>query len=143
MESLLEADRCRIRERIETYCYSLDARDFALTEACFTPEAQIVHRSGAQVFAGPRELSASLVGFLTKYRSTIHALSNIHVEDDRGVVRVRYSALVTLAPLDGASVIVRGVRYDDEMVRSGDDWVISRRFHDPLWQYVATTEQLT
>jgi hypothetical protein len=131
------AARQAIRERLETYFFSLDARDAALTASCFSADAEIVHRGGGQHFTGGAALAESLPTMLSSYRSTIHALANLHLDDRGAGAHARYSAIITLESEGDGGIIVRGVRYDDDLERSGDQWVIVRRFHEPLWQFSA------
>jgi hypothetical protein len=37
--------------------------------------------------------------------------------------------------IDGGQVLVRGLRYDDRLVREDGAWRIASRRHNPLWQY--------
>src|SRR5690606_5658403 len=119
-------------------------RDFDGLAACFAPDATSVHHGGAQHFVGGAALAEALATTLATYRSTTHALANLTLNHHEGVVRARYMATVWLVPQWGETVVVRGVSYDDDIVRLDDrSWVIARRLHAQVWQYTVKRDRLT
>lgn len=142
--TLTGSDRSAARDLIDRYCSALDTRDFAKLISCFTADAEIVHRAGAQRFADREHLAQYLAATLAGYRSTIHAFANLDLEEEGdGTVHARYLLVVNLAPGDEDMVIVRGVSYDDEFTRAQGGWAIARRLHTPLWQYRIPSDKLT
>lgn len=142
--TLTSSDRSAARDLIDRYCSALDTRDSGKLISCFTADAEIVHRGGAQRFADRADLAQYLAGTLAGYRSTIHTFANLDLDEDAGdAVRARYLLVVNLAPVHEDVVIVRGVSYDDEFTRSAEGWAIARRLHAPLWQYRIPSDKLT
>ncbi len=132
------AERMRVREVLERYLHSLDARDRDALSSCFSTDAT------ARFHAGRAE-ERSTCGrdaivdeiFQNQFRvdCSNHTLSNI-------VIRLKgyRASSITFAVAHlviGSKVLVRGLRYDDELVKVSGDWRIESRLHTPLWQYDA------
>jgi ketosteroid isomerase-like protein len=133
-------DRAAIRGTIEEYFNALDGRDFARLGACFTEDARAEYDAGdgAQQLAGRDEIVARIRGIESCPAST-HSLSSTTLELDRDTARADTFAVAVLllGPNDGGSILVRGLRYEDVLVRARAGWSIASRVHRPLWQYEA------
>jgi hypothetical protein len=70
---------------------------------------------------------------------TTHALSNVDVVVDDDAAQALTYAIVHVVLRHEPRVLVRGMRYDDHLVRTNAGWRITERSHSVLWQYEATT----
>ena len=137
-------DRLHIRERLERYCACLDARDYAGVAACFTEDCRATFGTGvgdADPLVGGQAI-AGWLRVLDNYRESVHAVSHVAVQFDgegADVASLLVATLIGGADRSGRAYI-RGIRYEDRMVRQGDGWLIQRRRHRPLWQYEALSQ---
>ncbi|HSS08727.1 MAG TPA: nuclear transport factor 2 family protein, partial [Acidimicrobiales bacterium] len=106
--------------------------------ACFAADAEFHHDGGAPV-QGTDELRAFFAEALTHPRTgnagtSTHMIINIviELEGDHGLVQT--SAIACLASQGRNSVVLRGLRYNDECVRTSEGWRIARRQHRCLWE---------
>ncbi len=130
------ADHVRIRAVLGNYFSAIDQRDLAFLLTCFTEDAEAIYNAGTPD-ARPSQGGAKMCGMLVKraalFASSNHSVSNItiRIEGDR-------AASTTFAVVHangGDHIVVRGLRYDDELVKQGEAWKIATRRHSPLWQH--------
>ena len=142
--SAASIDRFNIRERLERYCACLDNRDYDGVAACFTDDCEASFGSGtddADPLVGGKAI-AEWVRVLDNYRESIHAISHVSVifeGAEADVVSMLVATLIGGTERCGRAY-VRGIRYTDRMTRHEGGWVISRRRHQPLWQYEALSQ---
>jgi hypothetical protein len=91
-------------------------------------EAQFVQR-------GAENIVSYLVGNMGNYKSRTHVGANTHVVVTGDTANTVTHAVATLWKDD--RLVVRGLRYTDELVRVGAGWRIRRREYQPLWQFAA------
>jgi hypothetical protein len=129
-----------IRATLERYFYGLDARDATALAASFTHDAYYEANTGGGrkiVFNGATQISATLARLLSRFEASLHQGSNpsIQVDGDQATADV-FAVARMVHQTDGKKVVyVRGLRYRDQLVRVGNDWRISHRIHQALWQY--------
>jgi len=141
--SLSLADRMAIRDVVDLYFHSIDARDPTALAACFTDDVEF----SLEIAGVPLELRGrdEVVETISRAAPPLsnHALSNIRIWSQDGVVRsVVYGvSIVGTGAGPGAEIHTRGLRYDDEwrcLDASADPvWKIKSRVHRPLWQHVS------
>jgi ketosteroid isomerase-like protein len=130
-----------IRSLLDRYFNAIDRRDFDLLATCFTPDVEFEFNLETKIEVKGRDaLMARFAGMRKPYASS-HAVSNagITVAENKASAITFAVVNVVLDPGPGARVLVRGLRYDDELVRDAGSWRICRRKHNPLWQYEAVT----
>jgi len=133
------SDITRIRWLVETYCFAIDAKDEALLCTCVTDEVDIVFHAGEKHearIAGKPELVAYLRSGPAWNCTTIHALSTCVVAIT-GQCTATASAFAIAHLVTDGKILVRGLRYDDSLVRKADGWLFQRRSHRAVWQYDA------
>lgn len=139
----LADDRAGITEVICRYGSALDARDSAGVVACFTDDVRLEYFNATVVANGLEQARAffkfdgggGLPG-LDAIVSTTHlwSVGSIELRGDDASVSTSCIAYL-LGTVDGEGVLVtRGLRYLDEVRRSGDGWLISHRRHIPEWE---------
>ncbi|MCR9093106.1 MAG: nuclear transport factor 2 family protein [bacterium] len=125
-------DREVIKNLYRGYAYGVDSIDFDLVRTVFHPDC---------VCVGPAEsgqLDAYLDGMeeaLHAWDASMHFVGNQYVEIDGdegcvGSLVVGYHIEADDSPLEH---LVLGLRYQDDLVRDGEDWKIIRRETAKQW----------
>jgi uncharacterized protein (TIGR02246 family) len=135
---LAAIDEVEIRALMDRYFHALDARDWPGFQDCFAEEAVAIyhHGTGGELqLTGNKAITDGIRGRIDSYAATVHANANVQVEiaGDRAKASTHAIANVVLE----GQVLVRGLRYVDELERRGGRWLITRRTHIPMWQYEA------
>jgi len=134
-------DRAEIRRIVDKYMSALDRRDYAGIAACFTKDADIQYDLKPWRFKGGKEL-ADQARLIEQFTATTHAVSNIDIEIDGDTARLHMQGMATLLSgrHDSGRILVRGIHYEDSLVRSESGWLIARRIHKPTWQFDAASQ---
>jgi hypothetical protein len=127
-------DRDALRTLISQYAHRIDARDVEGTVACFTVDAHVEFDGGAEVVDGRGNLARFFAnafrGALLGDRGTsTHLLTDVIVTLAGDTARLETQAVAVLASNRRDTVIMRGLRYSDECVRSEHGWLIHERLH--------------
>ena len=135
-------DRQELTTLISRYAHAVDARDVAETVACFTDDTHVEFDGGVEVVDGRDALARFFDGAFVSPRMgrtgvSTHLMSNVIVTVAGDTAHVETQAVAYHASDDRETVIVRGLRYSDDCVRSRDGWLIGRRVHTSIWQYEA------
>ncbi|MCX5406301.1 nuclear transport factor 2 family protein [Streptomyces sp. NBC_00335] len=144
-------DELAINRLLETYLFAVDTKDKTVFRTLFTDDAVLTvmaHPDGTAgiVKSGIEAVVANLDGAAAWGHST-HVTANAYIRvtgrytatgDSHATAQLVYPATAT-AP---ETVVVRGIRYRDEYVRSAGVWKIRKRIFSPLWQYNGTAVQI-
>jgi ketosteroid isomerase-like protein len=119
-------DRTLIADIYDRYAYGVDSLDMALVRSVFHPDCVIV---GTMEQGSLDDYLEGIEQGLAMYHATMHFKGNqyIALDGDRAFVEtwvVGYHMEAPGSPLDHLKL---GLRYRDEVTRSGDDWKIARR----------------
>lgn len=137
-----KADDIRdIRAVVELFPYAIDRLDADLLKSVFTPDVRMEYLGGSLAVTGSEKFVQALKGMRT-FSSTNHSISNIHIEVDEDTGTADYNLIAILANDGEPRAIVRGIRYNDDVVRTADGWKVSRRVQTPQWQYQVPTVPL-
>ncbi len=125
-------DRELIRNLYRRYAFGVDSIDFDLVRSVFHPDCHVVGT------AEEGDLDGYLAGIeeaLHQWDATMHFVGNqyIEIDGDRGHVEswvVGYHMEAEDSPLQH---LVLGLRYQDDLVRDGEDWKIIRRETAKQW----------
>ncbi|MFF1414376.1 nuclear transport factor 2 family protein [Streptomyces sp. NPDC058289] len=145
-------DELAINRLLETYLFAVDTKDKTVFRTLFTDDAVLTvmaHPDGTAgiVKTGIEAVVANLDGAAAWGYST-HVTANAYIRvtgrytatgDSHATAQLVYPATAT-AP---ETVVVRGIRYRDEYVKSAGVWKIRKRVFSPLWQYNGTAVQIT
>ncbi|WP_405490422.1 nuclear transport factor 2 family protein [Streptomyces sp. NBC_00096] len=139
-------DELAINRLLETYLFAVDTKDKTVFRTLFTDDATLIvlaHPDGTAgiVKSGIEAVVANLDGAAAWGYST-HVTANAYIRvtgrtatgDSHATAQLVYPATAT-AP---ETVVVRGIRYRDEYVKSLGVWKIRKRVFSPLWQYNGT-----
>jgi hypothetical protein len=132
----------QIRALLERYSFAIDSRDEAMLASCFTVDATAHYHKGfvTEVFLKTAaEISRFLLQRTSVYSATNHLISNARIEIDKTTARVEMHVIAHCIVSAQPKVLVRGIRYEDDLVRETRGWSIRHRVHVPQWQYEAAT----
>jgi ketosteroid isomerase-like protein len=138
-------DKLAVKETIEDYLNFLDAKDWKGIESCFSDDAKSWYNLEPQVLEGGRGVADWLRPRISKYGSTDHALSNLHIVVDGNLATCDSRLTASLHQLgigESSRIAVRAIWYRDKLRRSADRWVIYERHHEPQWQYEVASQPL-
>ncbi|CAM5490903.1 hypothetical protein SAVIM338S_03438 [Streptomyces avidinii] len=143
-------DELAIHRLLDTYLFAVDTKDKTVFRTLFTDDATLTvmaHPDGSAgiVKSGIEAVVANLDG-ATAWGYSTHVTANALVRvtgrtatgDSHATAQLVYPATAT-AP---ETVVVRGIRYRDEYVKSAGVWKIRKRVFSPLWQYNGTAVQI-
>ena len=119
-------DQQLIRQVVQRYFLGVDTPDFDLVRSCFHPDCKV----DGTLEAG--SLGPYLQGIeegLTQWAATFHFCGNqyVDVRDDEGKIEtwcLGWHMESDDSPIDD---LMLALRYQDDVVRMGDDWKIVRR----------------
>lgn len=124
-----------IREVISRYFYCLDSRDFELLKTCFTSDSKCEYDEGRRIFIGKEAIIEALRN-ITQFKYSHHIIGSmmIDIKDKYAKTDTYCIAFLNRENSNNNRVIIRGLRYMDELIKTGDGWKINHRIHIPLWQ---------
>lgn len=134
------AERLAIRELVNRYFFAIDDRDEALLASCFTAEATAHYHKGFVTevrLKNGGDIARFLLDRTSVYSATNHVASNMNIARHVDTARVVIHTVATCVVGSQGKVLVRGIRYEDDLVREPDGWRIRHRVHIPQWQYEA------
>ena len=132
-------DSAALNALVSRYAHAVDARDIAGTVACFTEDSHVEFDGGTTVIDGRENLARF---FETAFRGPLmggsgastHLMTDVIVEVTGDAAHIETQAVAYLASDERDTVLVRGLRYTDDCVRSDGGWLIGRRTHRAIWQ---------
>jgi 3-phenylpropionate/cinnamic acid dioxygenase small subunit len=131
------ADRAEIHDLIVRYGWSIDTKDWALLDTCFTEDAEVDYSSNPGGKKGPyKQIRSWLEKMISAFPITQHLMSNIDVQlaGDTATCRTMVTNPQGAATREGPlHFFYVGARYDDQLVRTPDGWRIKLRVETTLW----------
>ena len=124
-------DRVEIEDLARRYAHGVDGRNWKQVDSCFSPAAEV----RGTTYSGPYpEYMGSLRVAVETYRTTMHFFGNqlTEVSGDTGHC-VTYGIAYHLGSGTGRDFVI-GVRYTDDVTRTGGRWVISGRVVEGIWR---------
>lgn len=121
------ADEADVAKVILRYAQGIDRRDFDQVRACFAPDARV---EGTQHSGPVSDYLPKLLAGVETFPATMHFMGNQLREVDGDTARTEtYAIAHHFADAAGTvESLVMGVRYLDELARTGDGrWVITHR----------------
>jgi hypothetical protein len=127
-------DEAGIRRAIGHYFFCLDRRDFDGFSVVFTEDAvgeyggegNVIRRGLAEIVEGMRGVS--------QFSTTSHITSSQHIAVDGEAGKADTLCVCFNQTGGGSLMLIRGVRYLDDLVRTRDGWRVKHRQHIPLWE---------
>jgi hypothetical protein len=130
-------DRQEIAEVLNQYFFALDSRRPELMSPVFTSTATYEFASDEDR-KGPQPIGSFLSTWLDGmecFAHSSHSMSNLHVTVDGDRADSEIYAVVHLVDrhAERGQVIIRGIHYRDQLLRTPDGWKIDSRRHRLLW----------
>lgn len=135
---LAAIDEVEIRALMDRYFHALDTRDWPGFRSCFADDAVAIYHQGSgreSRLTGNKAITDGIQARIDSYTATVHANANVQLEVAGDRARASTHAVANVV-LEG-HVLVRGLRYVDELERREGRWLIAKRTHIPMWQYEA------
>lgn len=132
-------DHRQISDLLLRYALGLDGRDPDLVGSCFTDDVRAEY-AGVRLSGGRQGVLDYTGAKMDAVVSTMHVVSNVLVRfDGPDAAEVTSYGTVALVERVGGEerVRLRGIRYDDRVVRLDRGWLIDRRRHAPQWECLA------
>ena len=135
------ADKFAVVEALYRFAAGLDLRDTDLFSSAFAPDAISDFRPAGKkagfeypVLEGRENIVAALMGSLSQIDTT-HSVSNprVTIHGDKAVLDALVEAQ-HVPSSDPTRYYLMKNRYDVELVRQGDVWVIQRVTIDNIWR---------
>jgi hypothetical protein len=114
------------------YWAGLDRKDAGLFAAAFTSDAVLSVLGGERVLKVSDMISGG--NFHGGYKHTSHAVASQVIDVIGDTATADTFVIAHLVPTTGP-ILVRGLRYHDQLIREQSEWRIKRRDHEALWQY--------
>ncbi len=128
-------DREELADLAARYARCIDAGDLEGVLSCFTEDAEAEY--GATRLHGSEDLRrffvAAFEALVGPRHPSTHLLGGVEIELDGDTARTETTAVAFLTR-EPDLLLLRGLRYSDELVRREDGWRIARRRHRSLWQ---------
>lgn len=133
------SDREDILELVARYAHTVDDRDVAGIVALFTADGRIDFEGGATSGEGHDGIRAAFeqafaTPVLAPPATSTHLMANTIVSLDGDVAHAETQAVAYLAAPINGTVVIRGLRYSDDLVRTTEGWRIAHRVHRSIWQ---------
>jgi ketosteroid isomerase-like protein len=130
-------DREAILDVIARYARVVDDRDVDGIVELFTDDGRIDLEGGVQSGVGHDGIravyeAAFRSGLMAESPASTHLMGNTRVSVEDDVAHAETDAVAFLA--SPTSVVTRGLRYSDDLVRVPTGWRIARRVHRSRWQ---------
>ena len=134
MKTLQEiSDRIEIEELLTDYCYVIDTHDYDALDDIFTPDAHIDFSATGGATGDLPSIKAFLVTALDNFAKHQHLPSGFKIVVDGDTATVR-SMCHNPMPFPGdtgkAALLMLGLWYHDELVRTSDGWRITHRHQE-------------
>jgi hypothetical protein len=125
-------DREQLRMLYQRYAYGVDTGDFALVRSVFHPDCEV---EGTLEAGGIDAYLEGIEAGLSQWDATMHFMGNQYVDlrGDEAQVETGVVGYHMEAPGSPLEHLVLGLRYQDDVVRVGDDWKILRRRAVKQW----------
>jgi len=149
MAPAADADRQALQNLAIEYANAIDGREWDRLDRVFTADAHIDYTAMGGIAGSYPEVRAWLPKALRFFKSYMHFVGNFQytIDGDRArgqVACVNPMVLPGLIPALPRTMVL-GLWYEDEYVRTGEGWRISRRserkgysLNEPLWMKLAT-----
>ena len=126
-------DQLALKRLVDTFSNLADVKDVDAQVLLFTEDAEVVSKSGDQVFVskGREEIGKAFSGFLALFDVVYHLNGQQTVDIDGDTATGISYCFVTL--IGGGKKNQSGVRYHDTYVKQNGHWLIKKRESDCMF----------
>lgn len=126
-------DERAIAALLVSYGSAIDRRDWQKFRACFSDDCECDYGSFGK-WQGPKAIATFMKQAHADIGPTLHRITNIETKMQDGQVQARSYVDALLMPFNDGGPIHHGIGYyDDQLVRTGEGWRISRRTFVPVF----------
>ncbi|MGI4747183.1 MAG: nuclear transport factor 2 family protein [Janthinobacterium lividum] len=128
------SDRLEIQDLLVEYCHAIDRHEWDALDEVFTSDAIIDYTEMVPFKGSVAETKAFLSESLKGLQATQHIVSTskITIDGDRAHGR---TVCTNPMVLPGGHVMIVGLWYKDEFVRTDKGWRISARYEENCWRF--------
>ena len=131
-------DEAAIRDLVARYAHHVDARSVTGILECFSGDARFETADGSVSAVGREAIRVFFESAFTEPRlsppaASTHLMANTVIDLDEDVAHSETQAVALLAT-EAEGLVTRGLRYDDDLVRTPAGWRIVRRVHCCTWE---------
>jgi SnoaL-like domain len=133
--------KLNVRETIERYFFGVDAKDRRALVSCFCTDAQASYHwltPEQKTIVGGIAIGDDVYAVCSLFTSSTHSIANLVVDLIGEAAEANTFAIANV--VRGSSLLVRGLRYQDRLIRTPQGWRIIRRKHTPMWQTEAAVQ---
>ncbi|CAN7169680.1 nuclear transport factor 2 family protein [Pararhizobium sp. LjRoot238] len=140
-------DKAALKTLVDSFSNLADQKDLATQALLFTEDAVVDTYFEGQLFAslkGRKEIQDTFTGFMANFETSYHinGQHTAELDGDRATA-MHYCLVVLVSLVDGKkSRNTNGVFYNDEYVRRGNQWLISKRTSHFTWRDLQTMGEL-
>jgi ketosteroid isomerase-like protein len=134
-------DKINVREIIERYFFAVDAKDRNALINCFSADAEASYHwmtPEQKTIVGGAAVAEDVYAACSRFTSSTHSIANLIVDVTGEGAEANTFAIAHV--IRDTSLVVRGLRYQDKLVRTTQGWRIAWRKHTPMWQTEATVQ---
>jgi hypothetical protein len=137
MLSLAEiSDRLEIQQLLVDYSTAIDSRRFDDLDRVFTPDAHIDYTELGGIAGTFPDVKAWLAEVLPNFPAYFHMLGNFDIRLAGDTASSRTILFNPMQLGDDGRVMFCGLWYDDEFVRTGEGWRMTKRVESKCIQKV-------
>jgi hypothetical protein len=132
-------DRVALKALVDTFSVLADQKDVQRQTLLFTEDATVESYSAGQLVSslrGRKQLGETFRDYLAQFQAVYHlnGQQTVEVHGDRAT-GVSYCLVVLIGSENGTTIKnTSGVIYNDEYVRRGGRWLISKRVSNFTWR---------
>lgn len=132
-------DKVALKALVDAFSNLADQKDLATQALLFTEDAVVDTYFEGQLFAslkGRKEIEGTFSAFMANFDTSYH-MNGQHTAEVNGdrATAVHYCLVVLVNTVDGKKTRnTNGVFYNDEYVREGNRWLISKRTSYFTWR---------
>lgn len=132
-------DKVALKALVDAFSNLADQKDMATQALLFTEDAVVDTYFEGQLFAslkGRKEIQKTFTAFMANFETSYH-INGQHAAkiDGNHATAVHYCLVVLVNTVDGKKIRgTNGVYYNDEYVRQGCQWLISKRTSYFTWR---------
>jgi hypothetical protein len=134
-------DKLYVRETIERYFFGVDAQDRKSLIGCFSANAEASYHWATpeeRTIVGGVAICDDVFSACRTFTSSTHCIANLVIDVAGEIAEANTFAIAHV--VRGNNLVVRGLRYQDRLLRTQEGWHISRRKHTPMWQTEAVVQ---
>ncbi len=132
------SDRLEIQDLMVRYSYAIDSRDWDALDDVFTPDAHIDYSVFGGSVGNLEETKKFLAEAMPMFTTLQHMVSGTTMQIDGDTARTKTQCHnpMTMGDAEEPDLMVCGLWYVDQLVRTPDGWRIKERVEEKVYMKV-------